>query len=58
MSYQLKTGVTARYIAGSVVRMRMGGKSTRGWRTNLKLNQEIVRRIGEMSISAVCRSCW
>jgi len=41
--YLRKAGVTARYIAGSVVRMRMGGKSTRGWRSNLKLNQEIVR---------------
>lgn len=28
--YLRKAGVTARYIAGSVVRMRMGGKSTRG----------------------------
>ena len=41
--YLRKAGVTARYIAGSVVRMRMGGKSTKGWRSNLKLNQEIVR---------------
>ena len=26
-----------------LIKMRMGGKSTRGWRSNLKLNQEIVR---------------
>lgn len=32
-----------RYLNESLVRMRMGGKSTRGWRSNLKLNQEIVR---------------
>ena len=32
-----------RYLAESVVRMRLGGKSTRGWRSCLKLNREIVR---------------
>ena len=32
-----------RYLDESLVRMRLGGKSTRGWRSNLKLNQEIVR---------------
>lgn len=31
------------YLGESVVKMRTGGKSTRGWRSNLKLNQEIVR---------------
>ena len=41
--YLRKAKITARYIDGSLVRMRMGGKSTRGWRSNLKLNQEIVR---------------
>lgn len=35
--------LNARYLNESLVRMRMGGKSTRGWRSNLKLNQEIVR---------------
>ena len=41
--YLRKAGVEARYLDSSLVRMRMGGKSTRGWRSNLKLNQEIVR---------------
>lgn len=41
--YLRKAGLKTRYIDASVVRMRMGGKSTRGWRSNLKLNQEIVR---------------
>ena len=41
--YLRKAGVKARYLDLSLVRMRMGGKSTRGWRSNLKLNQEIVR---------------
>ena len=31
------------YLNECLVKMRMGGKSTRGWRSNLKLNQEIVR---------------
>ena len=35
--------LNTRYLNECVVRMRMGGKSTRGWRSNLKLNQEIVR---------------
>ena len=35
--------IKSRYLNESIVRMRMGGKSTRGWRSNLKLNQEIVR---------------
>ena len=33
----------ALYLNESLVRMRLGGKSTRGWRSNLRLNQEIVR---------------
>ena len=41
--YLRKAEVKARYLDSSLVRMRMGGKSTRGWRSNLKLNQEIVR---------------
>ena len=41
--YLRKAGLKTRYIPGSVVRMRMGGKSTRGWRSNWRLNQEIVR---------------
>ena len=35
--------LNTRYLNECVVRMRMGGKSTRGWQSNLKLNQEIVR---------------
>ena len=35
--------LNTRYLNECVVRMRMGGKSTRGWKSNLKLNQEIVR---------------
>ena len=35
--------IKSKYLNESIVRMRMGGKSTRGWRSNLKLNQEIVR---------------
>ncbi len=41
--YLRKAGVHARYIDATLVKMRLGGKSTRGWRSNLKLNQEIVR---------------
>lgn len=32
-----------RYLPLCMVDMRMGGKSTRGWRSNLQLNREIVR---------------
>ena len=32
-----------RYLNESLVRMRMGGKSTRGWRSFVTLNREIVR---------------
>lgn len=35
--------LNTRYLNECLVKMRMGGKSTRGWRSNLKLNQEIVR---------------
>lgn len=41
--YLRKAELKTRYIPGSVVRMRMGGKSTRGWKSNWRLNQEIVR---------------
>ena len=41
--YLRKAGIRTKYLNECVVRMRMGGKSTRGWRSNLKLNQEIVR---------------
>ena len=41
--YLRRGRVPARYIDATLVKMRMGGKSTRGWRSNLKLNQEIVR---------------
>lgn len=32
-----------RYLNESLVRMRMGGKSTRGWKSFVTLNKEIVR---------------
>ena len=32
-----------RYLNESLVRMRMGGKSTRGWKSFVTLNREIVR---------------
>ena len=32
-----------RYLNESLVRMRMGGKSTRGWKSFMTLNREIVR---------------
>lgn len=38
-----RAGLRAQYLPLCMVVMRMGGKSTRGWRSNLKLNQEIVR---------------
>ena len=41
--YLRMANLNTRYLNECVVRMRMGGKSTRGWRSNLKLNQEIVR---------------
>lgn len=41
--YLRKAGIRTKYLSECVVRMRMGGKSTRGWRSNLKLNKEIVR---------------
>ena len=41
--YLRMANLNACYLDESLVRMRLGGKSTRGWRSNLKLNQEIVR---------------
>ncbi len=41
--YLRRAAVPSRYVDATLVKMRMGGKSTRGWRSNLKLNQEIVR---------------
>ena len=41
--YFWKAGLKAVYLNECLVGMRMGGKSTRGWRSNLLLNQEIVR---------------
>ena len=38
-----KGGLTMRYLDLCSVGMRMGGRSTRNWRSNLLLNQEIVR---------------
>ncbi|MCL1921199.1 MAG: glycosyltransferase [Kiritimatiellaeota bacterium] len=38
-----KSRLRARYLPVCAVEMRMGGKSTRGWKSNLVLNQEIVR---------------
>ena len=35
--------LNARYLNECVVRMRMGGKSTRGWKSFVTLNREIVR---------------
>lgn len=35
--------LNTRYLNECVVRMRMGGKSTRGWKSNWRLNKEIVR---------------
>ena len=50
--YLRKAGIRTKYLNECVVRMRMGGKSTRGWRSNLKLNQEIVR--GNMENGYFC----
>ena len=41
--YLRKAGIKARYLNECVVRMRMGGKSTRGWKSFKTLNKEIVR---------------
>ena len=41
--YLRKAGVKTRYLNECVVRMRMGGKSTRGWQSFMTLNKEIVR---------------
>ena len=41
--YLRKAGVKTHYLNECVVRMRMGGKSTRGWKSFKTLNKEIVR---------------
>ena len=41
--YLRRARLKTRYLSGSLVRMRMGGKSTRGWKSFMTLNQEIVR---------------
>ena len=41
--YLRKAGIKTRYLDECVVRMRMGGKSTRGWKSFKTLNSEIVR---------------
>ena len=41
--YLRKAGIKTRYLNECVVRMRMGGKSTRGWKSFKTLNKEIVR---------------
>ena len=41
--YLWKAGLKSVYVPACFVTMRMGGKSTKGWRSNLLLNREIVR---------------
>lgn len=41
--YLRKAGIKTHYLNECVVRMRMGGKSTRGWQSFMTLNKEIVR---------------
>lgn len=41
--YLRRPGMVLHYCACCMVGMRMGGKSTKNWRSNLLLNQEIVR---------------
>jgi glycosyltransferase involved in cell wall biosynthesis len=41
--YLWKARLKTAYLPGCLVTMRMGGKSTKGWRSNLLLNREIVR---------------
>ena len=41
--YLRKAGLRARYLPLCMVDMRVGGVSTRNWRSNFLLNQEIVR---------------
>lgn len=38
-----KARLTAAYLPACMVDMRLGGRSTRNWRSNLQLNREIVR---------------
>lgn len=47
--YLRKAGVKARYLNECVVRMRMGGKSTRGWQSFMTLN--CINRILRTEIS-------
>ena len=41
--YLRSAGIKTHYLNECVVRMRMGGKSTRGWKSFVTLNKEIVR---------------
>jgi hypothetical protein len=41
--YLWKAGLKSVYVPACFVTMRMGGRSTKGWRSNLLLNREIVR---------------
>lgn len=41
--YLRKAGLRSKYLPGSLVKMRLGGKSTSSWRSNLTLNLENVR---------------
>ena len=41
--YLCRNRVKARYLDESVVKMRLGGKSTKNWRANVLLNVENVR---------------
>jgi glycosyltransferase involved in cell wall biosynthesis len=47
-----KAQLNARYLPLCVVDMRVGGRSTRNWRSNLTLNREIVR--GNREAGYVC----
>jgi len=41
--YLWKARLKSVYVPACFVTMRMGGRSTKGWRSNLLLNREIVR---------------
>jgi hypothetical protein len=44
--------LSSRYLPICMVDMRLGGKSTRSWRSNLQLNREIVR--GNREAGYIC----
>ena len=43
--YLRKAGIKTRYLNECVVRMRMGGASTAGWRSNVEINLEDLRAL-------------